>query len=155
MRSKYTRLFSPIRIRGVEFKNRIILAPPSPNHASPEGLVTPQFVDWFRMFARGGASILYVGNSSIDITECKDEERQLDLSKDVCVLPLSWFAEMAKEYDCHASLEVNHNGKDTTFEAVGHLPYSSSPIPGDSEKCAPPWKAGNLTSPLKWTRKNR
>lgn len=134
MRSKYTRLFSPIRIRGVEFKNRIILAPPSPNHASPEGLVTPQFVDWFRMFARGGASILYVGNSSIDITECKDEERQLDLSKDVCVLPLSWFAEMAKEYDCHASLEVNHNGKDTTFEAVGHLPYSSSPIPGDSEK---------------------
>jgi 2,4-dienoyl-CoA reductase-like NADH-dependent reductase (Old Yellow Enzyme family)/thioredoxin reductase len=86
------------------------------------------------MFARGGASILYVGNSSIDITECKDEECQLDLANPHCALPLSWYAEMAKEYDCHASLEVNHNGKDTTFEAVGHLPFSSSPIPGDSEK---------------------
>jgi 2,4-dienoyl-CoA reductase-like NADH-dependent reductase (Old Yellow Enzyme family)/thioredoxin reductase len=134
MASNYTHLFSPIKIRGVDFKNRIILAPPSPNLASPDGLVTPQFVDWFRMFARGGAAILYVGNSSIDITECKDEECQLDLSKDSCVLPLSWYAEMAQEYDCHASLEVNHNGKDTTFEAVGHLPFSSSPIPGDSEK---------------------
>jgi len=134
MASKYSHLFSPIKIRGVDFKNRIILAPPSPNLASPEGLVTHQFVDWFRMFARGGASILYVGNSSIDITECKDEECQLDLSSDRCVLPLSWYAEMAQEFDCHASLEVNHNGKDTTFEAVGHVPFSSSPIPGDSEK---------------------
>ncbi|MDR1330277.1 MAG: NAD(P)/FAD-dependent oxidoreductase, partial [Oscillospiraceae bacterium] len=97
-------------------------------------LVTSQFVDWFRMFARGGASIMYVGNSSIDITECKDEECQLDLANPHCALPLSWYAEMAKEYDCHASLEVNHNGKDTTFEAVGHLPFSSSAIPGDSEK---------------------
>lgn len=134
MGSNYKHLFTPIRINGVDFKNRIILAPPSPNLASPDGLVTHAFVDWFRMFARGGAAILYVGNSSIDITECKDEECQLDLSSDRCVLPLSWYTEMALEYDCHASLEVNHNGKDTTFEAVGHLPFSSSPIPGDSEK---------------------
>ncbi len=133
MASNYTHLFNPIQIRGVDFKNRIILAPPSPNLASPDGLVTHPFVDWFRMFARGGASILYVGNSSIDITECKDEECQLDLRKDSCVLPLSWYSEMAKEFDCHASLEVNHNGKDTTFEAVGHVPFSSSAIPGDSE----------------------
>ena len=134
MASNYKNLFSPIKIRGVDFKNRFILAPPSPNLASPDGLVTAQFVDWFRSFARGGASILYVGNSSIDITECKDEECQLDLANPHSVLPLSWYTEMAKEFDCHASLEVNHNGKDTTFEAVGHVPFSSSPIPGDSEK---------------------
>lgn len=77
---------------------------------------------------------MYVGNSSIDITECKDEECQLDLRSDHCILPLSWYAEMAQEFDCHASLEVNHNGKDTTFDAVGHVPFSSSPIPGDSER---------------------
>jgi 2,4-dienoyl-CoA reductase-like NADH-dependent reductase (Old Yellow Enzyme family) len=134
MASNYKHLFSPIRIRDVDFKNRFVLAPPSPNLASPDGLVTHQFVDWFRMFARGGASILYVGNSSIDITECKDEECQLDLNSSHSVLPLSWYTEMALEFDCHASLEVNHNGKDTTFEAVGHVPFSSSPIPGDSEK---------------------
>jgi 2,4-dienoyl-CoA reductase-like NADH-dependent reductase (Old Yellow Enzyme family)/NADPH-dependent 2,4-dienoyl-CoA reductase/sulfur reductase-like enzyme len=132
--SKYTNVFSPIKVNGVDFKNRIILAPPSPNLASPDGLVTHQYVDWMRMFARGGAAILYVGNSSIDITECKDEECQFDLVSDRCILPLSWYAEMALEFDCHASLEVNHNGKDTTFEAVGHLPFSSSAIPGDSEK---------------------
>jgi 2,4-dienoyl-CoA reductase-like NADH-dependent reductase (Old Yellow Enzyme family)/thioredoxin reductase len=93
-------------------------------------------VDWFRIFAQGGASILYVGNSAIDGNECKDEECQLELLNEHCALPLSWYSEMAKEYDCHASLEVNHNGKDTRFEVVGHLPFSSSPIPGDTEKMA-------------------
>ncbi len=133
MGSDYKNVFTPIRIRGIEFKNRIVLAPPSPNHASPDGLVTHAFVDWFRQFARGGAAILYVGNSSIDITECKDEECQLDLSHDRCVLPLSWYAEMAAQYDCHASLEINHNGKDTAFEPVGHAPYSASAIITSSE----------------------
>ncbi|MDR2356259.1 MAG: NAD(P)/FAD-dependent oxidoreductase [Clostridiales Family XIII bacterium] len=134
MGSKYKHLFSPIRIRGIDFKNRITLAPPSPNHASPDGLVTHEFVDWFRMFARGGTSVLYVGNSSIDIRECKDEECQLDLSSDRAVLPLSWYAEMAAAYDCHASLEINHNGKDTAFETVGHAPYSASSIITSSER---------------------
>jgi 2,4-dienoyl-CoA reductase-like NADH-dependent reductase (Old Yellow Enzyme family)/NADPH-dependent 2,4-dienoyl-CoA reductase/sulfur reductase-like enzyme len=128
MASNYKNVFKPITIRGIDFKNRITLAPPSPNHASPEGLVTHEFVDWFRMFARGGATVLYVGNSSIDIKECKDEECQLDLANPHSVLPLSWFAEMASMYNCHASLEINHNGKDTAFETVGHAPFAPSPI---------------------------
>jgi len=134
MASNYTHLFRPIKIRGVDFKNRFILAPVSANLAGTDGLATTQFVDWFRVFARGGAAILYVGNASIDITESRDEESQLDLAGHNSALPLSWYAEMCKEYDCHASLEVNHNGKDTLFETVGHLPFSSSPIPGDTEK---------------------
>jgi 2,4-dienoyl-CoA reductase-like NADH-dependent reductase (Old Yellow Enzyme family)/thioredoxin reductase len=100
------------------------------------------------MFAKGGASILYVGNSSIDITECKDEECQLDLSSDSTILPMSWYAEMAAEFACHASLEVNHNGKDTTFEAVGHLPFSSSAIPGDSERMRAMMERREVRTPI-------
>ena len=134
MRSKYTHVFEPINIRGVDFKNRIVLAPPSPNLASPDGEVTPEFLDWFRMFARGGVSTLYVGNSSIDITECKDEAYQLDLSDDKCILNLARFADMGKQYNCHASLEINHNGENTAFETVGHAPFSSSPNISSTER---------------------
>ena len=134
MGSKFKHVFQPIRIRGVDFKNRIILAPPSPNLASEDGLVTKDFVNWFRMFARGGATTLYVGNCSIDITECKDEAYQLDLNDDRCILPLTWYADMCKEYGCHASLEINHNGENTVFETVGHAPYSSSSFISDSER---------------------
>lgn len=134
MGSKYKHVFSPIKIRGIDFKNRITLAPPSPNLASSDGLVTPEFVDWFRMFARGGATTLYVGNCSIDITECKDEAFQLDLSNENSVLPMTRYADMCKQYACHASFEINHNGENTAFETVGHAPYSSSPNISSTER---------------------
>ncbi|MCR4771850.1 MAG: NADH:flavin oxidoreductase, partial [Oscillospiraceae bacterium] len=136
MGSRYTHVFNPIRIRGIDFKNRITLAPPSPNLASTDGLVTHDFVDWFRMFARGGVCTLYVGNCSIDIKECKDEAYQLDLSHPDSVLPMSWYADMCKQYACHASFEINHNGENTRYETVGHLPYSSSPRISDNERRA-------------------
>ena len=128
MGSSYEHVFKPIRIRGIDFKNRIVLAPPSPNRASHDGLFTINLVDWMRMFARGGVTTLYLGNCSVDISECKDEACQLDLSSPSALVPLSWYTEMAAAYDCHASLEINHNGADTLFETVGHAPYSSSAI---------------------------
>ena len=133
MASKYKHLFTPIKIRGVDFKNRFILAPPSCHLVGADGLVTNQYVDWYRALARGGASILYNGNCTIDYTESKDENYIIDLSHPDAELPLSWYSEMCKEYDCHASLEVNHCGKDALFETFGRLPYTSSPIPGDTE----------------------
>ena len=136
MGSRYEHVFSPIKIRGIDFKNRIVLAPPSPNLASTDGKVTHDFVDWFRMFARGGACTLYVGNCSIDINECKDEAYQLDLAGENNVLPMTWYADMCKEYHCHASFEINHNGENTRFETVGHLPFSSSPRISDNERRA-------------------
>lgn len=134
MGSRYKHVFNPIRIRGIDFKNRITLAPPSPNLASTDGLVTHDFVDWFRMFARGGVCTLYVGNCSIDIKECKDEAYQLDLSNPHSVLPMSWYADMCKQYACHASFEINHNGENTAFEEVGHAPFSASSRISDNER---------------------
>ncbi len=134
MGSKYKHVFNPIRIRGIDFKNRVTLAPPSPNLASRDGLVTREFVEWFRMFARGGVSTIYVGNCSIDITECKDEAFQLDLSDDRCIRSLAKFADMGKQYGCHASFEINHNGENTAFETVGHAPFSSSPNISSTER---------------------
>jgi len=134
MASNYKHLFTPIKIRGVDFKNRFILAPPSCHLVGSDGLVTSQYVEWYRALARGGASIMYNGNCTIDYTESKDENYIIDLSHPDAELPLSWYAEMCKEYECHASLEVNHCGKDALYETFNHLPYSSSPIPGDTEK---------------------
>ncbi|MCL2226510.1 MAG: FAD-dependent oxidoreductase [Oscillospiraceae bacterium] len=111
MKSNYKHVFAPIKIRGVEFKNRITLAPPSPNLASPDCMVTKEFVNWFEMFARGGVATLYVGNSSIDVSEHRDEAFQLDLGDDSVIRPLTWYADMGKKYGCNASLEINHNGE--------------------------------------------
>ena len=127
MGSKYSHVFQPIRVRGIDFKNRIVLAPPSPNLASEDGLVTPEFLDWFRMFARGGASTIYVGNCSVDFADSRDEKYQLNMNQESIIRPLTRFADMCKQYGCHASLELNHGGENEAFEDIGHAPFGASP----------------------------
>ena len=136
MKSNFSHVFQPIRIRGIDFKNRITLAPPSPNLASEDGLVTHEMVNWFRMFARGGVSTIYAGNCSIDLTESRDEAIQLNLNQDRAILPMTWFADMGKQYGCHASFELNHSGENTRFENIGHAPYSASSYITENEERA-------------------
>ncbi len=133
MGSKYEHVFNPIRIRGIDFKNRLEMAPPSPNLASKEGRVTPEFVDFFRPIAKGGIAIIHVGNSVVDIREACDEERQLDLGSDDCILPLTRFVEMCHGYGTLASLEINHNGKDSDCGKTGRPAISPSSIIPSSE----------------------
>ena len=133
MGSKYEHVFEPIRIRGVDFKNRLEMAPPSPNLADREGRVTPEFVDFFRPIAKGGVAIIHVGNSVVDIKEACDEERQLDLGSDACILPLTRFVEMCHGYGALASLEINHNGKDSDFDKTGKAAFSASSFIASSE----------------------
>jgi len=133
MGSKYEHVFAPLRIRGIDFKNRLEMAPPSPNLADREGRVTPEFVEFFRSFAKGGTAVIHVGNSVVDIKEACDEERQLDLGSDACILPLTRFAEMCQGYGALASLEINHNGKDSDFDKTGKPAYSASSFIASSE----------------------
>ena len=133
MKSRYEHVFEPLKIRNIVFKNRLELAPPSPNLASKDNKVTPEFVDFFRPFARGGAAVIHVGNSIIDIREACDEERQLDLGSDDCILPLTRFVEMCHGYGALASLEINHNGKDSQYEKTGRAAYSASSFITTSE----------------------
>ncbi|NLT66280.1 MAG: FAD-dependent oxidoreductase [Acidobacteria bacterium] len=133
MTSGYPHVFEPLRIRGVQFKNRLEMAPPSPNLADREGRVTTEFVNFFRPIAKGGVAVIHVGNSVVDIREACDEERQLDLGSDACILPLTRFVEMCHGYGALASLEINHNGKDSQYEKTGRPAYSASPIIASSE----------------------
>ncbi|MBN2419639.1 MAG: FAD-dependent oxidoreductase [Deltaproteobacteria bacterium] len=136
MGSAYKHVFTPIRIRGIDFKNRIEMAPPSPNLADPDGRVTPEFVECFRSFAKGGAAIIVVGNSLIDLSEARDEERQLDLGRDDFILPLTRYAEMCHGYGVQPSLEINHMGMDAPYDRYGipAIAPSSFVTPGEVER---------------------
>ena len=143
MGSKYSHVFAPIRIRGIDFKNRITLAPTTPVLATEDGIITHEFVDWFRMFARGGTSVLYLGNCSIDLKENQDQNYQLDLGTDRGMLPMTWYADMARQYGCHASFEINHAGEGVAFETFGRPGFPPPPSSPRMRSSAPGWRAGN------------
>ena len=133
MASSYSHVFEPIRIRGIDFKNRVFLAPTTPVLSTPDGICTHELVDWLRSFARGGVCTLYLGNCSVDLSQNRDQSFQLDLGNDRCILPLSWYADMCRQYACHASLEINHAGEGVAFETFGRPGWSSSSFISDDE----------------------
>ena len=133
MGSRYSHVFAPIRIRGIDFKNRVTLAPTTPVLSTEDGIITHEFVDWFRMFARGGACVLYLGNCSVDLRENQDQSFQLDLGTDRGILPMTWYADMARQYGCHASFEINHAGEGVAFETFGRPSFSSSSFISEDE----------------------
>ncbi|MBC3797314.1 FAD-dependent oxidoreductase [Acetobacterium tundrae] len=126
MKTKYEHVFEPIRIRGVAFKNRLEVAPMSPNLVNQDGTISPEFVNFCRPFARGGAGIITVGNAVID-PESRDEPRQPDLSTDECILPLTRLVEMAQGFGVQLSLEVNHSGVSVPY-SDGKKIYGPSAI---------------------------
>ncbi len=123
MGSSYKHVFTPYTIKGVEFKNRIETAPMSPKLTTAEGSVTTEFIEFFRPIARGGASIITIGNSSVDLSESQDETRHIDLGKDDVMLWLSKYVDMCETYGAVPSIEVNHSGMDAVYEFTHRAPY--------------------------------
>ena len=119
MGSDCRHVFEPITIRGVEYKNRVELAPTSPKYPSKEGYMTKGHIEYFRAAARGGAAIITLGNCSVDIAHAQDEPRQVGLDNDDYLIGLSRLADMCERYGAQASLEVNHAGLDALFDFNG------------------------------------
>jgi 2,4-dienoyl-CoA reductase-like NADH-dependent reductase (Old Yellow Enzyme family)/NADPH-dependent 2,4-dienoyl-CoA reductase/sulfur reductase-like enzyme len=135
--SKYKNVFSPITIKGVEFKNRIETAPMVPCMATPEGWVTKEVIEFYRPFAKGGAAIVTVGDSAINWSHAMDHEGQLNLGDDNVKMGLDDLADEIQRYGALISVELNHGGRfanSMNLASKGLKPVSSTPKPAEIDE---------------------
>lgn len=118
MQNHYSHIFTPITIKGVEFKNRVESAPTLPFMATPDGMATPAFVEYYRTFARGGAAIVTVGESAVCGSSFNSFRAQLNLSKDEVITGLDVVHEGITRYNTVASIELNHDGHGLPIKEV-------------------------------------
>ena len=119
MGSDFKHVFTPVTIRGVEYKNRIEMAPTSPKLTDDKGYITKEHIDWFRAPSRGGAAIVTLGNCSVDIAHAQDEPRHVGLDSDDYIIGLSRLNDMFEQYGAVGSLEINHSGRDAIPDLNG------------------------------------
>ncbi len=62
---KFPYLFSPIRINGMELKNRIVMTAMHLGY-TPNGEVTKRLIDFYDTRANGGVGLITVGGCSVD-----------------------------------------------------------------------------------------
>lgn len=133
----YKHVFSPITIKGVEFKNRIQTAPMVPCMATPEGWVTKEVIEFYRPFAKGGAGIVTVGDSAINWEHAMDHEGQLNLGDDNVKMGLDDLADEIQRYGAVISVELNHGGRfanSMNLATKGLKPVSSTPKPAEIDE---------------------
>ncbi|MDU2489822.1 MAG: FAD-dependent oxidoreductase [Clostridium celatum] len=135
--NKYKNVFRPITIKGVEFKNRIQVAPMVPCMATPEGWVTKELIDFYKPFAKGGACIVTIGDSAINWDYAMDHEAQINLGDDNVKLGLDHIADEIHKYGAVLSIELNHGGRfsnSMNLAAKGLKPVSSTPKPAEIDE---------------------
>lgn len=134
---KYQHIFKPLTIKGVEFKNRIEVAPMVPCMATPEGWVTKELIEFYRPFAKGGAGIVTVGDSAINWEHAMDHEGQLNLGDDNVKMGLDDLADEIQRYGAVISVELNHGGRfanSMNLASKGLKPVSSTPKPAEIDE---------------------
>jgi 2,4-dienoyl-CoA reductase-like NADH-dependent reductase (Old Yellow Enzyme family)/NADPH-dependent 2,4-dienoyl-CoA reductase/sulfur reductase-like enzyme len=127
MPSDYTHIFTPVTIRGLEYKNRIEMAPTSPKFTTEKGYLTQKHIDYFRAAARGGTAIITLGNCSIDIAHAQDEPRHVGLDTDDYIMGLGRLADMFDRYGTIGSIEINHSGFDANPDYNSVPPMGPTP----------------------------
>ncbi|MBP2655865.1 MAG: FAD-dependent oxidoreductase [Firmicutes bacterium] len=155
--NKYKNVFSPITIKGVEFKNRIQVAPMVPCMATPEGWVTKELIEFYRPFAKGGAAIVTLGDSAVNWTHAMDHEGQLNLGNDNVKMGLDDIADEIQRYGAVISVELNHGGRfsnSINLASKGLKPVSSTPKPAEIDEFfsklqgKPPAEVEEMSIPL-------
>jgi 2,4-dienoyl-CoA reductase-like NADH-dependent reductase (Old Yellow Enzyme family)/thioredoxin reductase len=96
-------------------KNRIELAPVGPLLASG-GLVSRELIEWGRTFAKGGAGIITLGDSSITLPVNEPPGNALNLGTDRAINPLNTYVEVIHRYGAKASIQLNYHSRQSPTE---------------------------------------
>lgn len=127
----FQHVLSPFKFGNIEVKNRVEFGPASHMLASHDGYVTVDMVAYYQNIARGGAGIVTIGESPIDLGYAQAHQFQLNLGDDKVINGLSVLAEAVQRYGAKISIEVAHSGRFTlnSRETIG-----PSPIPTNLEQ---------------------
>ncbi len=112
MQQRYPHLFSPYRnSRGFTFKNRLMASPIGIWSFIPANGVGLYALEHFEEKARGGCSVVTMGDTPVDAAERAGMGNQLDLrSPNAPRAFLSEFAAAIGQHGAFASIQLNHSG---------------------------------------------
>jgi len=126
-----TLLFEPLRIRGVQLKNRIVLSPML-TYSAVDGNVS----DWHFMhlgkYAAGGCGLVFMESTKVDPRGCTTPA-DLGLWHDRFIQPMTRITAFIKQFGAVPGIQLSHSGRKSRnarpWEGRGPLEIAP-PMPG-------------------------
>ncbi|BER92408.1 FAD-dependent oxidoreductase [Atrimonas thermophila] len=126
---KYPNLFSPLTIKKVELRNRIVMPPMATNLGSAFGEVTSELIEYYRLRAAGGVGLIIIENAQVDMYQGRSLTSQIAVDDDKFLAGLKALAEAIHVEGAKTFLQIQHGGRQCTPSTTSGLqPVAPSPI---------------------------
>ena len=126
----YEKLFQPLRLRNTVLKNRIEGAPVALSNLTPQAYFTPENIAVFERKAKGGAAIVNMGESRIDLKTGISHWLCLALDDKEVLPSLIMATDAIKRHNAIPAVEILHPGGRTNPEYYDGTIWAPSDAPG-------------------------
>ena len=128
MQEKYAAVFSPLQIRSLFLKNRIVLSPMATWYATSFGEVTPRLIGYHRERAAGDVALNFVEFTAVE-AHGKLDIHTLGAYDDAQIPGLRALAQAVHEAGGKIALQMSHAGRRARSSQNGERrPWAPSPI---------------------------
>ncbi|NLA74305.1 MAG: hypothetical protein GX846_02315, partial [Deltaproteobacteria bacterium] len=103
---KKSLLYQPVKIRNIEIKNRVIMAPGANLLCSDTGVMTQEGLEWAKARAKGGIGVVGVGQSLVNPTPPAMSGFVIDLTTDKSINGMYRMTEMIRQMGAKSTIEL-------------------------------------------------
>lgn len=103
-------LFTPLAVKGVTLRNRVVMPPMNTNFANADGSVSDRFTRYYVERGRGGAALLIVSSAYVD-PAARKRMGALLLHDDGFIPGLRAFTDAVHSTGARVLQQLNHNGR--------------------------------------------
>jgi len=118
---------SPLRLRGVRLRNRVVGAPMERNYSDLAGRATPRYAAYLGARAAGGAALLFTEASYVR-QDSKARLHQAGMHDDSVLPGLRSVAAAVHEHGALLGVELNHAGRVVPSAVSQQVPVGPSPV---------------------------
>lgn len=127
---KYPAIFTPLKVKRMTLKNRVMMAPMGSNLANMDGTFSNDLLNYYKQRAKGGTGLITLENVCIDYPMGSNGTTQLRMDNDQYIPGLWKFNELMHSYGACTSVQINHAGASAyKLRLNGQQPISASDIP--------------------------
>ena len=129
MKNDYPHIFSPLTVKNMTIKNRIVMMPMGTNYGEQNGEMSFLHINYYEQRAKGGTGLIIVENASIDSPQGSNGTTQLRIDHDNYLPRLFKFRENIHRYGTKIAIQINHAGASAISSRINMQPVSASDVP--------------------------
>ena len=128
MKNDYPHIFSPLTVKNMTIKNRIVMMPMGTNYGEQNGEMSFLHINYYEQRAKGGTGLIIVENASIDSPQGSNGTTQLRIDHDNYMPRFFKLCETLHAHGACVGVQLNHAGASAQSKRTNMQPVSASDI---------------------------